>query len=57
VKVIGLGIELIASARLVLTDELIREALSRAKKKGKGELGDGAEADPDELDADDVEDH
>jgi ribosome maturation factor RimP len=56
-KVIGLGIDLIASARLVLTDELIREALSRAKKKGKGTLGDGAEADPDELEADDVEDH
>ncbi len=57
VKVIGLGIGLVAEAKLVLTDELIREALSRAKKKGKGELGDGVEADPDELDADDVEDH
>ena len=56
-KVIGLGIGLVATARLVLTDELIREALSRAKKKGKAGLGDGAEADPDELDADDVEDH
>lgn len=56
-KVIGLGIELIASAKLVLTDELIREALNRAKTKGRGKLGDGAEADPDELDADDVEDH
>jgi ribosome maturation factor RimP len=57
VKVIGLGIGLVSEARLVLTDELIREALSRAKKKGRVELGDGAEADPDELDADDVEDH
>jgi ribosome maturation factor RimP len=57
VKIIGLGIGLVAEARLVLTDELIREALSRAKKKGRVELGDGAEADPDELDADDVEDH
>ncbi len=57
VKIIGLGIGLVAEARLVLTDELIREALSRAKKKGKVETPDGAEADPDELDADDVEDH
>lgn len=54
-KVIGLAVELIASARLVLTDELIREALSRAKAKGKGQLGDGVEADPDELKTDDVE--
>jgi ribosome maturation factor RimP len=56
-KTIGLAVELIASARLVLTDELIREALSRAKAagKGKGQLGDGVEADPDELKTDDVE--
>jgi ribosome maturation factor RimP len=55
-KVIGLAVALIASARLVLTDELIREALSRAKAQGKGQLlGDGIEADPDELKTDDVE--
>jgi ribosome maturation factor RimP len=54
-KVIGLGVGMIASARLVLTDELIREALARAKAKGKGQLGDGVEADPDELKTDDVE--
>jgi ribosome maturation factor RimP len=54
-KVIGLAVELIASARLVLTDELIREALTRAKAKGKEQLGDGAEADPDDLKTDDVE--
>jgi ribosome maturation factor RimP len=54
-KIIGLAVGLIASARLVLTDELIREALSRAKAKGKGQLGDGVEADPDELKTDDVE--
>lgn len=55
-KVIGLAVRLIASARLVLTDELIREALSRAKAQGKGQqLGDGIEADPDELKTDDVE--
>lgn len=56
-KTIGLAVGLIASARLVLTDELIREALTRAKAagKGKGQLGDGIEADPDELKTDDVE--
>ena len=54
-KVIGLAVGLIASARLVPTDELIREALSRAKAKGKGQLGDGVEADPDDLKTDDVE--
>ncbi len=55
-KVIGLAVGMIAGARLVLTDELIREALARAKAKGKGQqLGDGVEADPDELKTDDVE--
>lgn len=54
-KTIGLAVGLIASARLVLTDELIREALSRAKAQGKQQLGDGVEADPDELKTDDVE--
>lgn len=54
-KVIGLAVDMIAGARLVLTDELIREALSRAKGKGKGQLGDGVEADPSELKTDDVE--
>ena len=56
-KTIGVAVGLIASARLVLTDELIREALTRAKAagKGKGQLGDGVEADPDELKTDDVE--
>lgn len=55
VKVIGLAVDMVDSAKLVLTDELIREALTRAKAKGKGQLGDGAEADPDELKTDDVE--
>lgn len=54
-KVIGLSVGMIATARLVLTDELIREALRRAKAQGKGKLGDGAEADPDEFKTDDVE--
>lgn len=58
-KVIGLATGMIASARLVLTDELVREALSRAKAKTKGDgqpFGDGMEADPDALKTDDVED-
>lgn len=57
-NVIGLAVAMIASARLVLTDELIREALTRAKSKGKGkkgQLGDGEEADPDDLKTDDLE--
>ena len=36
-QVIGLPIRLVAEARLVLTDELIREALRRAKKGAKGD--------------------
>lgn len=58
-KVIGLATTMIASARLVLTDELVREALTRAKAKAKGDgqqFGDGLEADPDALKTDDVED-
>jgi len=56
-KVIGLALALVASARLVLTDELVREALSRAKAKGKEHLGDGAEADPEDFKTHDVEEH
>jgi ribosome maturation factor RimP len=56
-KVIGLALALVASARLVLTDELVREALSRAKAKGKDHLGDGAEADPEDFKTHDVEEH
>lgn len=58
-KVIGLATGMIASARLVLTDELVREALTRAKAKAKDDgqkFGDGMEADPDALKTDDVED-
>lgn len=58
-KVIGLATAMIASARLVLTDELVREALTRAKAKAKEDgqqFGDGLEADPDTLKTDDVED-
>lgn len=41
-QVLGLPIDLVADARLVLTDELIREALRRAKGKNRGGLGDGS---------------
>lgn len=41
-NIIGIPVGLVAEARLVLTDELIREALSRAKKSKA--LSDGAEA-------------
>lgn len=44
VKVIGLSASEVASARLVLTDELVREALSRAKKQSKGSPSDGSDA-------------
>lgn len=37
-QVIGLPIDMIAEARLVLTDDLIREALSRAKRRGAPEV-------------------
>lgn len=54
---LGLPIALVSDARLVLTDELVRESLTRAKKARKtsdaGALSDGAEA-PDGLG--DVED-
>lgn len=41
-QVIGIPLGLVAEARLVLTEELIREALARAKKSKS--LSDGAEA-------------
>jgi ribosome maturation factor RimP len=41
-NVIGIPMALVGEARLVLTDELIREALRRAKNSN--ELSDGAEA-------------
>jgi ribosome maturation factor RimP len=51
-KLIGLPLGLVAGARLVLTDELVREALTRAKQQGKSGLGDGSEADPDDVEED-----
>ena len=41
-QVLGLPIDTIADARLVLTDELVREALRRAKSKNRTGLGDGS---------------
>lgn len=52
---LGLPVGLISEAKLVLTDELVREALSRAKKRHENRPGDGAEMDEDDL-KDDVED-
>lgn len=36
-QVLGFPLEMVADARLVLTDELVRESLRRAKKQGRGE--------------------
>jgi ribosome maturation factor RimP len=49
-SVIGIPMRLVAEARLVLTDELIREALSRAKKSKA--LSDGAEAPDTDIEED-----
>lgn len=60
---VGFPVHLVADAKLVLTDELIREALARAKKRHAGQPdsqnpGDGAELDEDDIQnaQDDVED-
>ncbi len=52
---LGLPVHMVADAKLVLTDELIREALARAKKRHADRPGDGAEMDEDDLN-EDVED-
>ncbi|CCB67975.1 ribosome maturation factor RimP [Hyphomicrobium sp. B1] len=46
---LGLPVHLISDAKLVLTDELIREALQRAKERHSTRPGDGAELDEDDL--------
>jgi len=51
-QVLGLPARLIKDAKLVLTDDLIREALNRAKAAKRGLPADGAELDADALDAD-----
>jgi ribosome maturation factor RimP len=54
---LGFPVGLISDARLVLTDDLIREALRRAKGKTKAGLGDGAPApNPGDIPGIDVED-
>lgn len=49
VQHLGLPVHLISDAKLVLTDELIREALQRAKERHSIRPGDGAELDEDDL--------
>lgn len=54
---LGFPLSLIAEAKLVLTDDLIREALARAKKRhaarpGSMPPGDGAELDENDLEHD-----
>jgi ribosome maturation factor RimP len=46
---LGLPVHLISDAKLVLTDELVREALTRAKERHSNRPGDGAELDKDDL--------
>ena len=43
-QILGFPVSYVSEARLVLTDELIREALRRAKGKNETGLGDGAPA-------------
>jgi ribosome maturation factor RimP len=50
-KVLGFPVHLVIDARLVLTDELIREALTRAKKGKSNRPGDGVELDDKDFDA------
>ena len=50
-QVIGLPLRLVAEARLVLTNDLIREALRRAKQARKGREGAGG---TDVLDGDEA---
>jgi ribosome maturation factor RimP len=49
IQLLGLPVHLISDAKLVLTDELIREALARAKERHLTRPGDGAELDEDDL--------
>jgi len=51
--VLGLPLNLIREAKLVLTDELIREALTRAKKQKRGDNAAGPVSPGDELDLED----
>jgi len=58
-QVVGFPVNLVSEAKLVLTDELVREALARAKKKhsgrpGANRPGDGAEMDETDVQQDDT---
>jgi len=58
---LGFPVSLIAEAKLVLTDELIREALARAKERHANKVdaanpGDGAELDENDIVQDETED-
>lgn len=55
VQHLGFPVALIADAKLALTDDLIREALSRAKKRHAGKDGDMQAGDGAELDETDIE--
>ncbi len=44
-EILGFPVHLVSDAKLVLTDDLIREALTRAKKEKSGRPGDGIELD------------
>lgn len=50
---IGLPLELIRDAKLVLTDELVREALSRAKREKRNDVPEGPLGPGDEVDLED----
>ena len=53
VQVIGLPVDLIGEARLVLTDELVRDSLRRSKKAEKAAQGAGAAASAADVDGND----
>lgn len=58
-QVLGFPVHLVSDAKLILTDELIREALTRAKKEKSGRPGDGIELDDTDFEpaVDDGEHH
>ena len=53
VQVIGLPVDLIGEARLVLTDELVRDSLRRSKKAEKAAQGSGDAASAADVDGND----
>lgn len=48
-QILGFPVSLVSDARLILTDDLIREALTRAKKQKGGGPGDGQEMDDTDI--------